>query len=383
MVSKRLQNVPASGTVKIANLVSQMKADGVDIVSFSMGEPDFATPDNIVESCVESVRSGFTHYTPSMGITPLRKAIAAEAVSKGIPCKAANVLVTPTKQAIFMIALAYLHPGDEVLLPDPAGVSYEAVIRLSGAEPVYINTKFEDCFVIDPADVEAAITPRTKMLIINSPSNPTGCVQPESVLREISKICADRGVRIMSDEIYEHIIYGGKHFPMASFDGAFDNTFTVSGLSKTYAMTGWRIGWVIAPEEDIRAINKLQTHSITCCTSFVQTAAVEAMNGPQESRCKMVAEFKRRRDLALDLINDIPGLECCKPNGAFYLFPKYEKNIKSTDLAEHLLQKGHVAVTPGRAFGPAGEGFFRVSYATSESQIIEGFSRIKKSLSQL
>lgn len=383
MVSKRLQSVPASGTVKIANLVSQMKADGVDIVSFSMGEPDFNTPDNIVESCVSSVRSGFTHYTPSMGITPLRKAIAAEAAKNGMPCKASNVLVTPTKQAIFMIALAYLDPGDEVLLPDPAWVSYEAVIRLAGAEPVYVNTRFDDGFVIDPAEVEAAITPRTRMLIINSPSNPTGCVQPERVLREISKICSDRGIKVMSDEIYEHVIYEGKHFPMASFKDAFDNTLTVSGLSKTYAMTGWRVGWVIASEEDVRAINKLQTHSVTCCTSFTQPAAVEALTGPQDRRHAMIAEFKKRRDLALDLINDIPGLECNRPDGTFYLFPKYDKDMKSTDLAERLLQEGHVAVTPGRAFGPAGEGFFRISYATSESQIIEGFSRIKKSLARL
>ncbi len=383
MVSKRLQSVPASGTVKIANLVSQMKADGVDIVSFSMGEPDFNTPDNIVESCVKSVRDGFTHYTPSMGIAPLRKAIADDAVRKGIPCKPSNVLVTPTKQAIFMIALAYLDPGDEVLLPDPTWVSYEAVIRLAGAEPVYVNTRFENGFVIDPADVEAAITPRTKMLIINSPSNPTGCVQPEKVLREISKICADRGIKVMSDEIYEHVIYEGKHFPMASFKDSFDNTLTVSGLSKTYAMTGWRVGWVIASEEDIKAINKLQTHSITCCTSFTQPAAVEALTGPQDSRRTMIAEFKKRRDLALDLVNDIPGLECNKPDGAFYLFPKYDIDMKSADLAERLLQEGHVAVTPGRAFGPAGEGFFRISYATSESQIIEGFSRIKKGLARL
>lgn len=383
MVSKRLQNVPASGTVKIANLVSQMKADGVDIVSFSMGEPDFVTPGNIVDACIDSLRDGFTHYTPSMGIAPLRKAIADEAVRKGIPCKASNVLVTPTKQAIFMIALAYLDPGDEVLLPDPAWVSYEAVIRLAGAEPVFISTEFENGFVVDPADVEAAITPKTRMLIMNSPSNPTGCVQPASVLKEISKICAERGIRVMSDEIYEHIIYEGKHYPMASCEGVFANTFTVSGLSKTYAMTGWRVGWIIASEEDVKAINKLQTHSITCCTSFVQTAAVEAIKGPQDSRDSMVAEFKKRRDLALDLINDMPGLECNRPDGAFYLFPKYEKDIKSVDLAEFLLQKGHVAITPGRSFGPAGEGFFRMSYATSESQIIEGLSRIKKSLSQL
>jgi len=382
MVSKRLQDVPQSGTVKIANIVSQLKAEGVDIVSFSMGEPDFTTPANIIESCVESLHSGFTHYTPSTGIPELRKAIADRSrADNNIPCMPSNVLVTPTKQAIFMIALGYLDPGDEVLLPDPAWVSYEAVIRLAGAVPVYVPTYFEDNFVINPEKVAAAITPKTKMMIINTPSNPTGCVQPESSLKAIAEICNERNIMVLSDEIYEKIIYDGKHVSIASLPGMFDKTFVVSGLSKTYAMTGWRVGWVIA--SDIRPINNLQTHSITCCTSFVQAAAVEAIEGPQDSMAAMVGEFKKRRDLALDLISDIKGLECNRPDGAFYLFPRYEKKVNSIDLAAYLLKDGHVAVTPGRAFGPAGEGFFRLSYATSEDNIIEGLDRLKKALYKL
>ena len=384
-VSQRLQEIPPSGTVAISNLVNQMKGEGIDIISFSVGEPDFNTPGNIVDACEKSLRSGFTHYTPSMGIPELRKAIAESVKAKnGIPCEAKNVLVTPTKQALFMIALAYLDPGDEVILPDPSWVSYEAHIRMCGAVPKYVTTDFSDGFVIDPAKVEAAVTPKTKMIVINSPSNPTGCVQPESTLKGIADIAKDRDLMVMTDEIYEHIIYdGAKHYSIAAMPDMFDRTITVSGLSKTYAMTGWRIGWMIAPEADIKAVNKLQSHSVTCCTSFTQPAALEAIRGPQEDKVKMVAQFKKRRDLALDLISEIPGLECNVPGGAFYLFPKFSAKISSHELAEKFLMEGHVAVTPGRAFGPAGEGFFRLSYAASEDDIVEGLGRIKKVLGSL
>jgi aspartate aminotransferase len=384
MVSKRLQDVPVSGTVNIANMVSALKADGVDIISFSMGEPDFATPVNIVDACVDSLHGGYTHYTPSLGIPSLRQAIAERTAAENfIPCNSNNVLVTPTKQAIFMIALAYLDPGDEVILADPSWVSYEACVRLAGAVPVYVPTRFEDGFTIDPALVEAAVTPRTKMIIINTPSNPTGAVQPLEVLKGIADIAIKYNLKVLSDEIYEHIIYSGKHVSIASLPEMFSRTLTISGLSKSYAMTGWRVGWLVAPEADIIAVNKLQTHSITCCTSFTQPAAVEAILGPQDSRVKMVKVFKQRRDLAMDLIDDIKGLECNCPDGAFYLFPKYDVHISSLELAGYLLKEGHVAVTPGVAFGAAGEGFFRVSYATSEACIQEGFSRIKKCMNAL
>ena len=384
MVSKRLTDVPESGTVAIANLVSQLKQEGADIISFSMGEPDFDTPANIKEACVKSLNGGFTHYTPSTGIPDLRKAIAEKTARENkIACTAKNVLVTPTKHALFMIALAYLDPGDEVILPDPAWVSYEAVIRLAGAKPVYVPTKFEDNFCMSADMMASAVTKKTKMLMLNSPSNPTGSVMPRETLKGIADLCIDKDIRVLSDEIYEHIIYEGEHVSIASFDGMFERTLTLSGLSKTYAMTGWRLGWLVAPEADIAAVNKLQTHSVTCCTSFTQPAAVEALKGPQDSRIKMVAEFKKRRDLALDLINDIKGVECNRPEGAFYLFPKYDHKIPSDDLTMHLMKDAHVAITPGRSFGPAGEGFFRLSYAASEDNIIEGIGRIKKSLSKL
>ena len=382
--SHRLNEIPPSGTIAISNLVSKLRAEGKDVISFSLGEPDFATPENIVDACVESLRSGFTHYTPSMGIPELRKAIAESTKAKnGIPCDASNVLVTPTKQALFMIALAYLDPGDEVLLPDPSWVSYEAHIRMCGAIPKYVSTSFEDGFVIDPDNVAKAVTSKTKMMVINSPSNPTGCVQPESTLKGVADICKDNDIVVLSDEIYENIIYEGKHHSIAAMPDMFDRTITVSGLSKTYAMTGWRLGWAIAPEADIKAINKLQSHSVTCCTSFTQPAAIEAIRGQQKDKDNMVATFKKRRDLALDLIDEIPGLECGVPGGAFYLFPKYSAKIPSMELAEKLLMEGHVGVTPGRAFGPCGEGFFRFSYAASEEDIIEGLSRIKKVLVNL
>ena len=384
MESKRLQEIPASGTIAISNLVSQMKSEGIDIVSFSMGEPDFTTPANVIDACCDSLRSGNTHYTPSMGIPALRKAVAdVTRETNGVPCQASNVLITPCKQAIFLTALAYIDPGDEVILADPSWVSYEACIRLAGGVPVYIPTKFEEKFVIDPALIEAAITPRTKMIILNTPSNPTGGIIPRDVLKQIADIAIRNGIKVMSDEIYESIIYEGKHTSIASFPGMFENTIIVSGLSKSHAMTGWRLGWAIAPEEDIKAINKLQSHSISCAVSFVQDASVEAITGPQDARDAMVAEFRKRRDLALDLISEIPGIQCNVPDGAFYIFPKYDADLPSAKLAEILLKEGHVAVTPGSAFGPSGEGFFRLSYATSEEQIREGISRIKKVMSQL
>ena len=384
MVSKRLQEIPASGTIAISNLVSQMKAEGVDIVSFSMGEPDFTTPENVIDACCDSLHSGFTHYTPSLGIPALRKAVAdMTRETDGVPCQESNVLITPCKQAIFMIALAYIDPGDEVILADPSWVSYEACIRLAGGVPVYVPTRFEDNFVLDPALVESKITPKTKMIILNTPSNPTGAVIPADVLKQIADIAMARGIKVLSDEIYSSIVYEGKHTSIASFPGMFDNTLIVSGLSKSFAMTGWRLGWAIAPEDDIKAINKLQSHSISCAVSFVQEAAVEAITGPQQSKYDMVAEFRRRRDLAMDLISEIPGVECNVPQGAFYIFPKYNRDIPSAKLAETLLREGHVAVTPGTAFGPGGEGFFRISYAASEEQIREGISRIKNTLSKL
>lgn len=384
MVSKRLQSVPVSGTVKISNVVSQLRQEGVEILSFSMGEPDFGTPDNIIESCIGSLKDKFTQYTPSLGIPELRQAIARKSREEnGIDCQAANVLVTPTKHAIFMSALAFLDPGDEVLLSDPSWVTYEACIRLAGAWPVYVPTSDETGFTMTPEAVAERVTSRTKMIILNSPSNPCGSVMPREDIKAVADICQDNDLTVMSDEIYEKIIYEGEHVSIASMDGMFDRTLTINGLSKTYAMTGWRLGWMVASQENIDAMNKLQTHSVTCCTSFTQPAAVEALQGPQDEMRRMVKEFKKRRDLVCDLIDDIDGLDCVRPKGAFYVFPSYEAEMNSEDFATHLLKEAHVAVTPGGAFGPCGEGHFRLSYAASEEHIKEGMSRIDDAIRKL
>ncbi|MCL1811432.1 MAG: pyridoxal phosphate-dependent aminotransferase [Methanomassiliicoccaceae archaeon] len=379
MVAKRLSGVPASGTVALSNLVSHMKLQGIDVVSFSMGEPDFVTPHNVIEACKESLDAGFTHYTPSLGIPELRKAVASKAFSDNkIHCTAKNVLITPSKHAIYMSAVAFLDPGDEVILPDPSWVSYEADIKLARAKPKYIPTKFDDNFIINPDLIAEAITPKTKMILLNSPSNPTGSVMPCETVRAIAQIAKENNLMVLSDEIYESIIYEGKHHSIAAVHDMFDRTITISGLSKTYAMTGWRLGWAIASEANIKALDILQTHTISCCTSFAQKAAVAAITGPQDERDAMVSEFKKRRDLAVDLMREIKGIEVNVPKGAFYLFPKYNSKVKSEILCTKMLEEAHVAATPGSAFGPSGEGFFRVSYATGEEQIREGLSRIKK-----
>ncbi|MCQ2070157.1 MAG: pyridoxal phosphate-dependent aminotransferase [archaeon] len=378
MVSKRLQQIPASGTIAISNLVSQLKSEGVDIISFSMGEPDFVTPSNVVDATKASLDRGFTHYTPSTGIPELRAAVAnREKAVNNLDVTAKNVLITPCKHAIFMTALGYLDPGDEVLLPDPGWVTYEAVVKLCGAVPVYVPLKYENGFVLDPADVEALVTPKTKMIILNTPANPTGCVLPVDTIKAIAEIAMAHDIMVLADEIYENIIYSGKHFSIASIPGMMDRTITISGLSKTAAMTGWRVGWAVSSEQNIKDLNKLQSHSVSCCVSFVQEGAVEALNGPQDDIVNMVNQFKTRRDLALDLLSEIDSLECQVPEGAFYLFPKYSQDIPSAKLAEKMLNEAHVAITPGTAFGPHGEGFFRISYAASEDQIRAGIDRIK------
>lgn len=379
MVSKRVQQIPVSPTIAISNLVSQLKAEGADIVSFSLGEPDFTTPANVREAAKASLDDGFTHYVPSTGIPELKKAIAAKVKrDNGIDAAPENILVTPTKHALFMAALAFIDPGDEVILPDPSWVSYDAFVSLAGGVTVRVPTTYEDGFVIDPEKIRAAVTPKTRMIILNTPSNPTGCIQPEKVIREIAKIAVENNIMVVSDEIYESLVYEGKHFSIATCPGMEQLAITVSGFSKTYAMTGWRVGWVVASAENIKVLNKLQTQSISCCTSFVQKGAVEALDGPQGDVQAMIREFHKRRDLMVELVNKVPGLECKVPQGAFYVFAKYSADMTSAELAERLLKEAGVAVTPGSAFGPAGEGFIRLSYATSDANIREGMKRIAR-----
>jgi aspartate aminotransferase len=384
MAARRLSSVPESGTVKIANIVSKLKQEGADIVSFSMGEPDFATPDNINEACIRSLKDHFTHYTPSAGIPELRKAVAERTrKDNGIPCTDVNVLITPTKQAIFMTMLAMIDEGDEVILPDPTWGTYEACVRLVGGIPKFTTLDAETEYRMTPEKVAEQVTSRTKMVLLNSPANPTGSVLTSGDVKGIADLAKDHDFLVLSDEVYEKVIFTGKHYSIAALDGMFDRTITVNGVSKTYAMTGWRLGWAVAPVPIIKALNTLQTHSLTCVTSFVQKAGVEALNGPQDSVDMMVGEFRARRDLIMSLIREIPSLHCHEPAGAFYLFPSYDQKISSEDMAAYLLEKAHVAVTPGSAFGPSGENHFRISYACSRRDIKEGMARMKDALAKL
>jgi aspartate aminotransferase len=385
MVARRMASVPESGTVKIANVVSKLKSEGVkDIVSFSMGEPDFHTPEHITESCIRSLRDHETYYTPSAGIPELRQAVADDLSRRNnLPCATRNVLITPTKHAIFMTMLAMIDEGDEVVVPDPAWGTFDACARLAGAKVRYAKLDPENGYRFTPESFSQQITKKTRLVVINTPSNPCGAVMAAEDINGIADLCKDHDILVLADEIYERLVFEGKHISIGSLDGMFDRTITLGGLSKTYAMTGWRIGWAVAPTPIFNELNKLQTQSITCVASFVQRAGLMALQGSQEPVLKMAEEFKVRRDLIYGLVKDMPHLTCPRPNGAFYLFPSFDMKMPSEDLATYLLENAHVAVTPGSAFGPSGEGKIRISYATSRKDIIEGMHRIGAALDQL
>jgi len=384
MVAKRISNVPESGTVRIANLVARLTQEGRQIFSFSMGEPDFVTPESIRKATQEALDEGFTHYTPSAGIPRLRELIAEKSLEQnGIPCQASDVLVTPSKHAIFMSMLAVVDEGDEVILPDPAWGTFDATARLAGGRPRYAVLREEDEFRMTPDVVAELITPKTSLIVINSPSNPTGSVMEREDLKGIADLAKDHDFTVLSDEVYEHIIYEGKHHSIASLEGMFERTITINGFSKTYAMTGWRLGWLVAPPPLFKAMSKLQSHSVTCAVSFVQKGGVEALTGPQGSVDEMVGEFKERRDMVMELLEEIPSLHCPVPKGAFYIFPSYDLEMNSEEFCAYLLEKANVGVTPGVAFGPNSEGRFRLSYAASRGTLEKGMASMKKALARL
>ena len=383
-MSFRMEAVQESGTVKVADKVKELKSRGIDVISFSIGEPDFPTPAHIVEAGIEALRSGFTKYTPSAGIPELRQAIAEKLrAENGIDADPSEVIVTPTKHAIFMSIMALVDRGEEVILADPSWVSYEPMVRIADAVPVPVRADEETGFRLTPEQIAEKITNRTRMILLNYPNNPTGSVAGRDEIKAICEIAADRNILILSDEIYEHIIYDAKNYSPASFPDMKERVITVNGFSKTYSMTGWRLGYLHAPKNLIDGIQKVQTHSITCATSFAQKAGVAALKGPWEPAQKMVSEFRKRRDLTVGKLKGMGGIEIVKPRGAFYAFPKYDFDKSSEDMAAYLLDEAHVAVTPGSSFGKFGENHFRISYATSTENLEHGLDAMKEALSKL
>jgi aspartate aminotransferase len=382
MIAERINRVKESGTMKMKELAGQKKAEGKNIISFTVGEPDFDTPKHIVEAAKKALDEGKTRYLNAAGLPELREAIARSAkAANGIPCDASNVMVAPSKHAIFETIMATVNEGEEVILPDPAWVSYEPATALAGGRAVPVTTKEENEWRVLPEDVAELITPKTKMIILNSPSNPCGSIATKDDIKGIADLAKDHDLVVLSDEVYEKIVFDGhKHYSIAAEPDMFDRTVTVSGFSKTYAMTGWRMGWLIAPKPLFKAVNKIQQHSITHVTTFAQYGGLAALTGPQEPVDAMVKEFKERRDLVMKLIGEIPQLHCDVPKGAFYAFPRYDNLMKSEEMALYLMDKAEVAVTGGAAFGEAGEQHLRISYATNKENISEGLERLKNAL---
>ena len=292
----------------------------------------------------------------------------------GIPCGAENVIILPCKFGLYIALQATINPGDEVILPDPGWVSYVPMIHMAQGKPVNIRTTNEDEFRLLPDKVMEAVTDKTKMIILNSPSNPTGGVSTKEDIKGLADIARDHDLLVLTDEIYEKIIYEGKHYSIGAEDGLFERTITVNGFSKAYAMTGWRLGWAVAPKPIFDEMSKIQQHSITSCTSFAQKGGAVALTSPASPECisEMVTEFKNRRDLVIKKLNEIDRISCFMPKGAFYAFFSFDLDMNSEEFTTNLIEKGRVVMTPGSAFGPGGEGFVRMSYAASDEKLTKG-----------
>jgi aspartate aminotransferase len=374
-LAKRLEAAEESATVRISQIAKELKAKGEDVVALAAGEPDFPTPAPIVEAAKQALDKGDTKYAPSFGYPSLRAGVAEWLEKRyGSPARAENVLITPTKHAVFMTVFSLLDPGDEVAIPDPGWVTYEACVGLAGGKVK--RYACPDGKFIDVESLKNAVSKRTKLVIMGSPSNPTGMVASKAEAKAVADIVSDSSSYLLSDEIYECLVYEGAHTAMATLPGMWDRTVTVSGFSKTWSMTGWRVGWLVAPKEIVAAANKVQQATLTCVPGFVQRAAERALKEELTVET-MRRAFLKRRDLVLSLLSGIKGLECPKPTGAFYVFPSYSSpKLASVEVAERLLTEAKVAITPGAAFGPGGEGHLRISYAASEEDLRRGCARL-------
>ncbi len=367
-------------TLSIDSKAKAMKAEGIDVCGFGAGEPDFDTPEHIKKATIDALEAGFTKYTPSAGIPELRQAIAEKlANDNGLSYRAAQVIVSNgAKHSCYNAILATCQPGDEVIIPAPYWVSYPDMVRLAGAEPVFVPTSERNLWKMRAQDFENAMTPRTKMLIMNSPGNPTGSVYTREELQAIVDVAAEEDIYILSDEIYERLVYDdAKHVSIASLSKeAYDLTITVNGFSKSYAMTGWRLGYLAAPEAVARAVDSIQSHTTSNPSSFSQYGAVAALRGDQQPLADMREEFDMRRNYMFDRISKISNVTAVKPQGAFYVLVNISQlGLTSQNFADRLLSKANVAVVPGAAFGD--DRTIRLSYATSLDVIKKGLDRFQ------
>jgi aspartate/methionine/tyrosine aminotransferase len=383
----RMKNLGTETAFEVLAKAKALERQGREIVHLEIGEPDFDTPENIKKAAVKALYSGYTHYTPSAGIPELREAIA-EYISKtrGIEVDPEEVVITPgAKPIMFFSILACVNTGEEVLYPNPGFPIYESVINFVGAKPVPIPLLEKNDFRFDTEYVKEKITKKTKMIILNSPENPTGGVLTREDLKTIADCVSNRDdIIILSDEVYSRIIYEGEHESISSLEGMREKTIILDGFSKTYAMTGWRLGYGVMRKDLAQKIAQLMTNSNSCTNAFVQMAGVEALKGPQDEVTKMVKEFKNRREIIVSGLNEIKGITCKKPRGAFYVFPNIvETKMDCRKLSDYLLNEAGVAVLPGTAFGKYGEGYLRLSFANSVENIRKALERISKALEKM
>lgn len=384
--ARRLDSVEISGIREIVEELGRWSGGARAAIPFHLGMPDFDTPEHIKAAAVEALDEGFVGYTASRGILPLREAIARKLEREngiGVDPNREIVVTCGANEAIGAAILGHVDPGDEVIVPDPAWPHYEYCLRLAGATPVPCRLRAEDGFAMMSERVAELWTPRTRMVVLNSPHNPTGGVTPPEQIRALANLVQERGAWLLSDEPYERIVHDGEHLSPASLSGMQDSVLTVGCLSKTYAMTGWRLGWLAGPPAAADAVNKIHLYTVTCAVSFVQRAGVAALDGDQRCVDEMVAEYRRRRDLVTELLTEIPDVRMEPPAGAFYAFPDVSAyGTPSRQLARELVRERGIGAVHGTAFGPAGEGHLRIAYTCSEASLREGIARLAEHLEE-
>jgi len=382
--AQRMQNLGTEGAFEVLARARALEAEGRSVIHLEIGEPDFPTPDNIVEAAYGAMHADYTHYTPAGGILEVRQAVADFLNRRlGTDVKPLEVVMVPgSKNVLLFTLLSCVEPGDEVILPDPGYPVYESLVRFIGARPVPIRLREEREFRMDLAELSSLVTDRTRLLIVNTPQNPTGGVLTRDDVEFISRLAVERDLLVLSDEIYSQITYGDfQHVSLLAQPGMRERTVLLDGMSKAYAMCGWRLGYGVAPRELAAKMETLMINSSSCAAAFTQMAAIEAFGAPESDRAvkRMVGEFGRRRDLMVDGLNRIPGFRCARPEGAFYAFPNVEgTGMDEQVMADRLLTEAGVAVLPGTAFGAGGKGYVRLAYTQSDANLAEALRRIER-----